>query len=87
MAKVLVEFINTCPTCVGYEEMIRKAAKEKGDQVEVKIYYAGKDYDYVRKYGMVTKGTMIINEKKKYDRLNQKTIEDAISDALKAGEE
>ena len=85
MASVLVEFINTCPTCAGYEEMIKNVAQNYGDAVEVKIYYAGKDYDYVKKYGMVTKGTMIINESKKYDNINFQVIEDAISEAVEKG--
>lgn len=33
-------------------------------EVECKIYYAGKDIDYIKKYGMILKGTLILNEKK-----------------------
>lgn len=51
--------------------------------MEVKIYYAGKDFDYIKKYGVVFKGTMIINETKKIDRLSKDIIEKAIDDAVK----
>jgi hypothetical protein len=51
--------------------------------VEVKIYYGGKDFDYLKKYGMVTKGTMIIDGRKKIDNLSKAIIEKAFEDALK----
>ncbi len=82
MPKVQVEFINTCPCCDQYGMIIRSAAAEYGDDVEVKIYYAGKDLGYIRKYGPVTKGTMIINGKKKYDTLSKSIIEKALAEAV-----
>ncbi|MDR9756736.1 MAG: thioredoxin-like (seleno)protein SaoT [Thermoanaerobacterales bacterium] len=82
MAKVKVEFINTCPCCVGYEEYIKEVAARYPDEVEVKIYHAGKDFDYLPLYGPVTKGTLIINGTKKYDKLNKETIEKAIAEAV-----
>ncbi|SHG42568.1 hypothetical protein SAMN02745221_00177 [Thermosyntropha lipolytica DSM 11003] len=82
MGKVEIEFINTCSCCASYEEMIKKAAAPYKDQVNLKFYAAGKDMDYIRKYGMVSKGTMIINGKKKYDQLNQEIIERAIKEAV-----
>lgn len=82
MTKTLVEFINTCSCCDDHVQTIRNYAEKHGDQVEVKIYYAGKDTDYLRKYGMVTKGTMIINGKKKLENLTRATIEKAIDDAI-----
>jgi hypothetical protein len=51
--------------------------------VEVKVYYAGKDFGYLKKYGMVTRGTMIINGRKKIDNLSKTIIEKAIEDALR----
>ena len=87
MGNVLVEFINTCPTCASHEAQIKKVAGEYGDAVEVKVYEAGKDYDYVKKYGMVSKGTMIINESKKYDNLDSQVISKAIAEAVKEGNE
>jgi len=50
--------------------------------MEVKIYQAGKDFNYLKKYGMVTKGTMIINGKKKIDNLSRSVIERALDDAI-----
>ena len=57
MSKVLVEFINTCPTCDGYSSYLNELQKSYGDKIEVKLYYAGKDYDYLAKYGMVDRCT------------------------------
>ncbi len=62
---------------------IKNTAAKYGDDVEVKIYYAGKDFDYLKKYGMVTKGTMIIDGRKKIDSLSKAIIEKAVEDALK----
>ena len=59
------------------------ASKFEND-VEVKLYQAGKDFSYVKKYGMVTKGTLIINKKKKYDRLSKDVIEKIISEAVES---
>ncbi len=83
MGKVKVEFINTCPSCHGYEETIKKIAMKYGGDVDVQIYYAGKDLDYLKKYGMITKGTMIINGKKKFEEPTNEIIERAIDEAIK----
>ena len=50
--------------------------------MDYKIYFAGKDFSYVKKYGMVMRGTLIINEIKRIDKLSVKTIEHAIHDAV-----
>lgn len=83
MAKVTVAFINTCPCCDKYGRFIHEAASRHGDAVEVTIYHAGKDFDYVRKYGPVTKGTLFVNGRK-YDLLSKEVIERAISQAVEA---
>ena len=83
MPKIKVEFINTCPCCDEHVQNIKSAATKYGDNVEVRIYYTGKDFDYLKKYGMVTKGTMIINGRKKIDNLSKAIIEKAIEDALR----
>ncbi len=83
MPKIEVEFINTCPCCDEHVQTIQKAAARYGDDVEVKVYYAGKDFGYLKKYGMVTRGTMIINGRKKIDNLSKTIIEKAIEDALR----
>ncbi len=86
MAKVTVEFINTCPSCAGYEEAVRSAAGRFGDAVDVKIYHAGKDFDYLRKYGPVSKGTLIIDGRKKYDNLSNDLIRQVIFEAVSTKE-
>ena len=83
MGKTLVEFINTWPTCDEHGVLVKKIAQQYIDKVEVKLYQAGKDFSYVKKYGMITKGTLIINQKKKYDRLSKEIIEKAILEAIK----
>ncbi len=82
MAKVQVEFINTCACCDEHGENIKNIAARFGDNVDVSIYYAGKDFGYLKKYGMITKGTMIINGTKKYENLSKENIEKAISQAM-----
>lgn len=82
MAKILVEFINTWPSCDEHGVFIKKISEKYTDKLEVKLYQAGKDFSYVKKYGIITKGTLIINQKKKYDRLNKDTIEKAIVEAI-----
>jgi len=82
VSKVKVEFINTCSCCEEYGRIIRSVASGHGDKVEVKIYIAGKDFDYLKKYGPVTRGTMIINGEKRLDTLSREIIEKAITDAL-----
>lgn len=82
MGKVHVEFINTCPCCDEHGANIKNIAARFGDQVEVSLYYAGKDFGYLKKYGMISKGTMIVNGKKRYDNLTREVIEKAITEAM-----
>ena len=82
MAKVNVEFINTCSCCDEHGDNIKKIAARYGDEVNVSIYYAGKDFDYLKKYGMISKGTMIVNGKKKYETFSKEIIEKAITEAM-----
>ena len=56
------------------------------DEVEVRIYHAGKDFDYLRTYGPVSRGTLIINRKKKYDNLSNDLISRVITEAVTAKE-
>jgi hypothetical protein len=85
MAKVQIAFINTCSCCDNVGRMIQEVAARYGDDVDVKLYIAGKDFDYLKKYGMISKGTMIINGKTKYDDLNRSIIEKAIEKAVREG--
>lgn len=84
MEKVLVEFINTWPTCDEHGVLVKKIGKMYEDKVEVKLYRAGKDFSYVKKYGIITKGTLIVNQRKKYDRLSKDIIEKVILEAIEA---
>ncbi|MDY4031843.1 MAG: thioredoxin-like (seleno)protein SaoT [Pyramidobacter sp.] len=80
-----IEFINTCPCCDGYGDLLRELQKRFPDKIELKIYYVGKDFDYLPKYGPITRGTMIIDGKDRYEDLNRRSIEKVISEAI--GEE
>lgn len=82
MKKVLVEFINTWPTCDEHGRLIRQIGEKYNKSVDIKIYQAGKDFSYIKKYGMIMKGTLIINQKKKYDRLSKDIIERIILEAI-----
>lgn len=80
-----VEFINTCPCCDGYGDVLRELQKRFPDKIDLKIYYVGKDFDYLPKYGPITRGTMIVDGKDRYEDLNRRSIEKVISEAI--GEE
>lgn len=82
MKKVLVEFINTWAGCDGYSRAVEEAAAKYKDKVDVKIYYAGKNTEYIKKYGVIFRGTLIINEKKKIQRISRKIIEQEIALAV-----
>lgn len=62
--------------------LIKKVGEKYKDKIDVKLYQAGKDFSYIKKYGIITKGTLIINQRKKYDRLSKDIIEKAISEAI-----
>jgi hypothetical protein len=87
MAKVQIEFINTCSCCNDVGRTIQEVAAGYGDAVDVKLYFAGKDFDYLKKYGMISKGTMIINGKTKYDNLNKEVIKEAVARAIREAQD
>jgi hypothetical protein len=64
-------------------DIIKKSAAPYGDAVTVKVYYAGRDFDYLKKYGMINKGTMIVNGRKKYQSLSPAIIRQAIEQAVR----
>ena len=82
MNKIKVEFINTWPSCDSIGRLVQSSAERYGDRIELKMYRAGKDMDYIKKYGMIYVGTMIINEKTFIKNLNKKSIDKAIDDAI-----
>lgn len=83
MSKILIEFINTWAGCDGYTRAVEETAAKYKDKVEVKVYYAGKDFEYIKKYGVVYRGTLIINEEKKIEKLSKEIIEVVIEEAVK----
>jgi len=84
MSKVKIEFINTCPCCDAYGKILKDIADEHAEKIDLTLYHAGKDMDYIPKYGMVTRGTMIVNEKDKYEEgyINKRIIQEVVNKAL-----
>lgn len=62
--------------------LIKRLGEVYKEKIDIKLYQAGKDFTYLKKYGIITKGTMIINQRKKYDRLSKDVIEKAIIEAI-----
>lgn len=62
--------------------LIRTMGEIYNEKLEIKLYQTGKDFSYIKKYGMITKGTLIINQRKKYDRLSKSIIEKLILEAM-----
>lgn len=58
-------------------------AKQYAGRVNVAIYRAGREFDYIKKYGAVTKSMIVINEKKAVTKLNKKTVREAFEEALR----
>lgn len=62
--------------------MVQVLEKEYGGRIHVKIYRAGKDFDYIPKYGAVTKSMIVINEKKAVTKLTKPAVRAAFKEAL-----
>ena len=86
MSKVLVEFINTCPCCDEYGALLKELSKKYPEKIDLHLYSAGKDMDYLSKYGMITRGTLVINGTEKYEEgyFNRKIITEAVERAVAA---
>lgn len=82
MDKVLLEFINTWPTCDAPGEVVMSLADKYPDKVDAKIYYVGKDTEYLQKYGMIFVGTLIINGDKRVTRLSRRNITKEVEAAI-----
>ena len=63
--------------------MVQVLEKEYEGRVNVRIYRAGKDFDYIKKYGATTKSMLIINEKKAITKLTKPAVRQAFEEALK----
>lgn len=85
MPKILVEFINTCPCCDAHARTVEEVAAQYPDTFEVRIYRAGKDVGYLRKYGMITKGTLIVDGRTRIDVLSREAIAEVLARAAKEG--
>ncbi len=51
--------------------------------VEVRVYTAGKDMDYIPKYGMLTKSILVMNESKVITDINKMNIRKAFEEVSK----
>lgn len=60
---------------------MREIAAEYPGVFDVRIYQAGRDMEYVAKYGPVMRGTLIIDERLKFERLSRAVISQALGDA------
>ena len=63
--------------------MVQVLEKEYEGRGHVKIYRAGQDFDYIKKYGAVSKSMLIINEKKAVTKLTKPAVRQAFEEALK----
>lgn len=48
------------------------------------VYRTGKDFDYIKKYGAVTKSMLVINESKAVKKLSRESITAAFEEALQS---
>lgn len=63
--------------------MVQALAKDYAGRVNVKIYRTGTDFDYIKKYGAVSRSMLIINEKKAVTKLTKPAVRQAFEEALK----
>ena len=63
--------------------MVQVLANDYAGRVNVKIYRAGEDFDYIPKYGAVSRSMLIINEKKAVTKLTKPAVRKAFEEALK----
>ena len=83
MKRIKVEFINTCPCCEDHAHLVEEITGRTPDLYETHIYRAGKDFGYLKKYGVISKGTLIIDGNIRIDALSRRVIEDALADATR----
>jgi hypothetical protein len=83
MKRIKVEFINTCPCCDEHAQIVEEITGRDPDLFETHIYRAGKDFGYLKKYGVISKGTLIIDGNIRIDALSGRVIENALADAAR----
>ena len=64
---------------IGFVESLKEKYEGK---VETVIYRGGKDFGYIKKYGMTTRSLLIINEKKVVKKIDRSTITAAFEEAI-----
>lgn len=62
--------------------MVEVLSEEYAGRVNVRIYRVGTDFDYIKKYGAVTKSMLVINEKKAVTKLTKPAVRKAFEEAL-----
>lgn len=67
-----------------FADLVQVLNTEYAGQVHVKIYKAGQDFDYISKYGAVTKSMLVINEKKAVTKLTKPAVRKAFEEAVKS---
>ena len=82
MEKPCIEYISACAGCEVFGDLVQVLGKEYEGKIHVKIYRAGKDFDYIPKYGAVTKSMLVINEKKAITKLTKPAVRAAFKEAL-----
>lgn len=63
--------------------MVEALEKKYEGKVNVRSYKAGRDVDYIPKYGAVTRSMIVINEKKAITKLTKPAIRKAFEEALR----
>ena len=79
-----LEFINACSCCDSYGELLKSLARNYEGRVEVKLYVVGKDFDYLPKYGNISKSVLIINESVSITQLNKTVVREAFEEAIRS---
>lgn len=67
-----------------FGDLVQVLGKEYEGKVHVKIYRAGTDFDYIPKYGAVTKSMLVINERKAVTKLTKPAVRKAFEEAVKS---
>ena len=84
MNKPCIEYICACAWCEVYIGFVESLKKEYEGRLEVVIYKTGIDFDYIKKYGAVTKSMLVINESKAIKKLSRESITAAFEEAIQS---
>lgn len=84
MERPCIEYISACACCEVYGEFVKSLGEQYQGKVAVKIYKAGEDFEYIKKYGAVSKSMLVINQSKAVTKLNKENIRKAFEEALRS---